>query len=134
MQQLRNGVRVAAVTGIVTMAGLLTAVPARAGGKAATDLNLNGTDYTSHPDDYRFHGDVSSAKGKCEKGRRIKLYMKKDGENLLVGYTFSDSEGNWSLQVDKDKYEAMGNSAINFAKTPNTRACAADRSEILIWS
>ena len=134
MQQLRNGVRLAVVTGIVTVAGLLAAVPAVAGGKAATDLELNGTDYTTHPDDYRFHGDVSSTKGKCEKGRRIKLYMKKDGENLLVGYTFSDSEGNWSLQVDKDKYEAMGNSAINFAKTPKTRACAADRSEILIWS
>ena len=134
MQQFRNGVRLAAVTGIVTMAGLLTAVPAGAGGKAATELDLNGTDYTSHPDDYRFHGDVSSTKGKCEKGRRIKLYMKKDGENLLVGYTFSDSEGNWSLQVDKDKYEAIGNSAINFAKTPKTRACTADRSEVLIWS
>ena len=134
MQQFRNGVRIAAVTGIVTMAGLLTAVPAGAGGKAATDLALNGTDYTSHPDDYRFHGDVSSTKGKCEKGRRIKLYMKKDGENLLVGYTFSDSEGNWSLQVDKDKYEAMGNSAVNFAKTPKTSACAADRSEVLTWS
>ncbi len=134
MRQIRNGVRIAAVTGIVTIAGLLTAVPAGAGGKAATNLDLNGTDYTTHPDDYRFHGDVSSTKGKCEKGRRIKLYMKKDGENLLVGYTFSDSEGNWSLQVDKDRYEAMGNSAINFAKTPKTRACAADRSEVLIWS
>lgn len=134
MWQIRNGVRIAAVTGIVTMAGLLTAVPAEAGGKAATDLELNGTDYTTHPDDYRFHGDVSSTKGKCEKGRRIKLYMKKDGENLLVGYTFSDSEGNWSLQVDKDKYEAMGNSAINFAKAPKTGACAPDRSAVLIWS
>jgi hypothetical protein len=134
MQQVRNGVRLAAVMGIVTMSGLLTAFPAGAGGKAATDLNLNGTDYTSHPDDYRFHGDVSSTKAKCEKGRRIKLYMKMDGENLLVGYTFSDSEGNWSLQVDKDKYEAIGNSAVNFAKTPKTGACAADRSEVLIWS
>ena len=134
MQQIRNGVHLAAVTGIVTMAGLLAAVPAGAGGKAATDLDLNGVDYTTHPDDYRFHGDVSSTQGKCEKGRRIKVYMKKDGENLLVGYTFSDSEGNWSLQVDKDKYLAMGNSAVNFAKTPKTRACGADRSEILIWS
>ena len=134
MQQIRNGVRLAALTGIVTVAGLLTAVPAGAGGKAPTDLDLNGVDYTTHPDDYRFHGDVSSTSGKCEKGRRIKVYMKKDGENLLVGYTFSDSEGNWSLQVDKDKYEAMGNSAVNFAKTPKTSACAADRSEVLIWS
>ena len=134
MRQIKNGVRLAAATGIVTMAGFLTAVPAAAGGQAATDLDLNGVDYTTHPDDYRFHGDVSSTKGKCEKGRRIKLYMKLDGENLLVGYTFSDSEGNWSLQVDKDKYEAMGNSAINLAKTPKTGACAADRSEVLIWS
>ena len=134
MQQIRNGARLAALTGVITVASLLTAVPAGAGGKAPTDLDLNGVDYTTHPDDYRFHGDVSSTHGKCEKGRRIKLYMKKDGENLLVGYTFSDSEGNWSLQVDKDKYLAMGNSAVNFAKTPKTSACAADKSEVLIWS
>jgi hypothetical protein len=134
MKQIRKGVRLAAVTGIVTVAGFATAAQAGAGGKAATDLDLTGTDGNSSPDDYRFYGDVSSQKGKCERGRRINLYMKLDGENLLVGYTFSDSEGNWSLQIDKDKYEAMGNSAINFARTPETRACAADKSEVLIWS
>lgn len=81
--------------------------------KYATEVVLD--QYGTVDGDQRFGGHVSSPKRTCKVGRKVVVYEQNpDGPPRQLGYTFSDSFGNWYLRRPSQPF----NSGVLFAKAP----------------
>lgn len=124
-----NGRAIGIVASIVIAAAL--ALPGAAAAKgSASDVTI---EYWSNPFDERIQifGAIDSDSAKCERGRKVSVYVSDVGKDPLLGYTFSDSFGYWTLQFTSSDYPDT-TSQVVYAEVEKEKrgktVCKADMS------
>jgi hypothetical protein len=85
-----------------------------------------------------FHGEVKSAKEKCEGGRRVVLFKKRHGADRKLETVRSPESGpdrgNWGIVVPRRKlHRGDRNYAQVTRESHQGFVCHADRSKTLTW-
>ena len=86
--------------------------------------------FGSSPD--QFFGEVSSPKAACERGRRVRVFRVRPGDDALVGGDRTSSTGQWTVkrEVPAARYYAK---VLRKVLGPN-RICRRYRSSTLFFS
>ncbi|HEX5713218.1 MAG TPA: hypothetical protein VFX85_07895 [Solirubrobacterales bacterium] len=72
-----------------------------------------------------FHGNVTSKRGSCLGGRKVKLYRSYSGSTTQLGQDTTNAKGKWSIPV-----KPLSSGAY-FAKVSKKGNCKSGKSQIL---
>ena len=110
---------------IVALAALAAATAlAAAPSPAATTSDTSPTFFVEFElADGKFKGKIKSSKSKCEKGRKVVLVRKRNGDKKKLGTDSTNGKGKFSIGVGGDPKD--GN---YFAQAKGTSGCAEAKS------
>lgn len=65
--------------------------------KYASSVKITSIDAPTGADPMKWHGKVSSSKGKCKRGRKVVVFQRLDGPDAHIGSTHSHRKGRWNF-------------------------------------